>query len=61
MEPLEVIRDLLRDPAERKPVNSQTIGGPPQLLRVFVPIVFSPTVVVLPTPFSELASSPISS
>lgn len=34
MEPLEVIRDLLRDPAERKPVNSQTIGGPPQLLRV---------------------------
>lgn len=34
MEPLEVIRDLLRNPAERKPVNSQTIGGPPQVLRV---------------------------
>lgn len=34
MEPFEVIRDLLRDPADRKPVNSQTIGGPPQLLRV---------------------------
>ena len=34
MEPLEVIRDLLRNPGERKPVNSQTIGGPPQMLRV---------------------------
>ena len=34
MEPFEVIRDLLRNPGERMPPNSQTIGGPPQLLRV---------------------------
>jgi hypothetical protein len=34
MEPLEIIRDLLRNPMERKPPNSQTIGGPPQILRV---------------------------
>ena len=34
MEPFEVIRDLLRNPGEQKPPNSQTIGGPPQLLRV---------------------------
>jgi len=34
MEPFEVIRDLLRNPNERRPANSQTIGGAPQLLRV---------------------------
>jgi hypothetical protein len=34
MEPLAVVRDLLKQPAERKPINSQTIGGPPQLIRV---------------------------
>jgi hypothetical protein len=34
MEPLAVVRDLLKNPSERKPINSQTIGGPPQLIRV---------------------------
>jgi hypothetical protein len=34
MEPLAVVRDLLKRPSERKPANSQTIGGPPQVIRV---------------------------
>jgi hypothetical protein len=35
MEPFEVVRDMLRDPALRIPPYSDTIGGAPQVVRVF--------------------------